>query len=173
MDSRGYGRTAGASPRSRRITGAFLIAGMCGLCIGAYGLLDGSALGWSAIPAFTGGAVLCGLGLLFGGRQVRRTKYRPDPWTTPEWTVAVCGMVPAVVLMAGVGFSVVSLNPSTDPLAWPGLPLVPALAIVAAAMAAFASPPPPAPVVVSTAGAKADNGVRPAGRRPRTVSMPS
>ncbi len=45
MDSRGYGRTGGASARSRRATGIFMLGGMCGLCVGAYGLLDGSAPG--------------------------------------------------------------------------------------------------------------------------------
>jgi energy-coupling factor transport system permease protein len=175
MDSRGYGRTAGASRRSRRITGACLITGMGGLCIGAYGLLDGSALGWSAVPAFSGGAVLCGLGLLLGGRRVRRSRYRPDPWTTPEWAVAISGLVPAAVLMAGVGFSVVSLNPSTDPLTWPRLPVVPAVAIVVAALAAFASPPPPRPSPVPAPSAEpAEADARPPGRlRPRPVSVPS
>jgi energy-coupling factor transport system permease protein len=142
MDSRGYGRTGTASRRARRMTGAFMMAGMCGLCIGAYGLLDGSTLEPAAVPAFLVGSVLCCSGLLLGGRQVHRSQYRPDPWKVPEWVVAASGVVPAVVLLCGVGFTAVSLNPSTDPLAWPTLPWVPALAILAAGVAGVAAPPP-------------------------------
>ncbi|CAM5450019.1 hypothetical protein SCALM49S_08402 [Streptomyces californicus] len=43
MDSRGYGRAGSATPRSRRLTGALMLLGMCGLCAGAYGLLDPSS----------------------------------------------------------------------------------------------------------------------------------
>ncbi len=43
MDSRGYGRAGTATPRSRRATGALMLLGMCGLCAGAYGLLDATA----------------------------------------------------------------------------------------------------------------------------------
>lgn len=142
MDSRGYGRTGGVSPKTRRTTGALMITGMCGLCIGAYGLLNGSTLRSFVLPAFTGGTVLCCLGLLLGGRQVRRSQYRPDPWKAPEWTVSLCGMVPAAILIAGVGFSAVGVYPPTDPLVWPSFPLVPAVAIIAAAVAAWAAPPP-------------------------------
>jgi energy-coupling factor transport system permease protein len=145
MDSRGYGRTAEATPATRRTTGALMITGMCGLCVGAYGLLGSSSSAAFTVAAFAGGTVLCGLGFILGGRQVRRTQYRPDPWKAPEWTVAACGVVPAVVLIAAVGFSGVSLNPSTDPLSWPGLPVVPALAILVAAVAAVAAPAPPRP----------------------------
>jgi len=177
MDSRGYGRTGTASPRQRRATGAFMIAGMCGLCIGAYGLLDGSALGIFAFPALIGGAGLCCFGLLLGGRQVQRSQYRPDPWTTPEWIVCGCGVVPAVVLLAGLGCTTVSLNPSTDPLTWPTLPLVPALAILVGAVAAVAAPPPIRSAPSSEpAEASADQRVavgQPVDRvRPRPVGVP-
>lgn len=181
MDSRGYGRTGTASPRTRRITGVLMITGMCGLCFGAYGLLDGSVLGVGAIPAFSGGAVLCVLGLILGGRQVCRTHYRPDRWKAPEWSVAICGTVPAAVLIAGVGFSAVSLDPSTDPLVWPTFPLVPAVAILAAAVAAVAAPPPlrhgriitTPPDSTSGAGARHASRPRPRGPRPRTARVPT
>jgi energy-coupling factor transport system permease protein len=177
MDSRGYGRMAAVSPRARRITGALMITGMCGLCIGAYGLLDASAPGLSPIPAFTGGGVLCCLGLMVGGRQVRRSQYRPDPWRFPEWAVSLCGMVPAVVLMAGLGVTTVSLNPSTDPLSWPALPLVPTVAVLVAALAAVAAPPPPLRarrLAEPPPGATLDRTRRPAGRpQPRAAGVPS
>jgi energy-coupling factor transport system permease protein len=140
MDSRGYGRTGTASHRSRRVTGALMLAGMCGLCAGVYGLVDGSTPELLGLPALVAGSVLCGIGLAVGGRQVRRTRYRPDPWKLPEWVVVACGMVPAVVLVAGAGIP--GLSPSTDPLVWPTLPVLPALAILVAAIPAVAAPPP-------------------------------
>ena len=142
MDSRGYGRTGGASRRSRRATGVFMLGGMCGLCVGAYGLLDSSAPGALGFPALLGGSVLCCLGLALGGRRVGRSQYRPDPWRLPEWIVVGCGMVPAVVFLAGAAAGAGGLNPPVDPLGWPSLPVVPALAILVAAVAAVAAPPP-------------------------------
>lgn len=142
MDSRGYGRTGTATRRSRRITGVCMLVGMGGLCVGAYGLLDGSTPGALGLPSLLAGAVLCCVGLAVGSHRVHRSQYRPDPWRIPEWVVSLSGVFPAVVLMAGAGYAVVSLNPSTDPLAWPTLPVVPALAILAASIAAVAAPPP-------------------------------
>jgi energy-coupling factor transport system permease protein len=73
---------------------------------------------------------------------VGRTQYRPDPWKVPEWAVAVSGIIPAVVLVTGIGFDPALLDPSINPLRWPSMPLVPALAIAVAAVAAVAAPPP-------------------------------
>jgi energy-coupling factor transport system permease protein len=142
MDSRGYGRTGGASPRARRATGIFMLVGMCGLCAGAYGLLDSSAPGVLGFPALLGGSLLCCLGLALGSRRVGRSHYRPDLWRLPEWIVVASGLVPAVVLVTGAATGVAAVNPSVDPLSWPSLPAVPALAILVAALAAVAAPPP-------------------------------
>ena len=142
MDSRGYGRSAGTSPGSRRLTAGLLVAGMCGLCLGAYGLLDGSVAAPAGIPALAAGAVLCTVGLALGGRRVVRSQYRPDPWKAAEWGVVLCGLVPAVVLLARLATHPAGLNPSTDPLVWPTLPVVPALAILVAGLAAVIAPPP-------------------------------
>jgi energy-coupling factor transport system permease protein len=142
MDSRGYGRTADATPKARKVTGVLIIGGMCGLCLGAYALLDGSLAGSLGLPAFLGGTVLCCGGLFIGGRRVCRSQYRPDRWRTPEWIVTIAGLVPAAITFAGVGFATSSLNPSTQPIAWPSLPLLPAIAIVFAAVAGIATPAP-------------------------------
>ena len=142
MDSRGYGRTGTATHRSRRLTGVLMLTGMCGLCLGAYGLLDGSGAASLGFPALLVGGVLAGAGLLLGSRRVRRTQYRPDPWRLPEWVTVLAGVVPAAVLVGVVGTTVAALNPSTQPLVWPSLPVVPALAILVAAIPAVAAPPP-------------------------------
>ncbi len=139
MDARGYGRRAGASPAARRATAACLLGGAAGLCLGAYGLLATAGPGWVALIAFGVGAGACAIGMVVGGRRVRRSTYRPDPWRWPEWSVAVCGLLPAAVLLFGPSSG---LNPSTDPIVWPWLPLLPVLAILAAAAPAVLAPPP-------------------------------
>ncbi|KMO94582.1 energy-coupling factor transporter transmembrane component T [Streptomyces roseus] len=145
MDSRGYGRAGTATRRSRRLTGALMLLGMCGLCAGAYGLLDATAPKLLGLPAMGAGAVLCFAGLRLGGRRITRTSYRPDPWRFAEWAVAGCGVLSAVLLFANVGFNAAELNPSIYPLSWPTLPLVPAAAILLAGTAGFLAPPPAAP----------------------------
>ncbi|MFI1827497.1 CbiQ family ECF transporter T component [Streptomyces sp. NPDC020412] len=146
MDSRGYGRAGSATRASRRLTGALMLLGMCGLCAGAYGLLDATAPRLLGLPAMAAGGVLCVAGLRLGGRRVTRTVYRPDPWRFAEWAVAGCGVLSAVLLFAGTGFDAAQLNPTFHPLSWPALPLVPAGAILLAGAAGFIAPPPTAPV---------------------------
>ncbi|HXW39418.1 MAG TPA: CbiQ family ECF transporter T component, partial [Acidimicrobiales bacterium] len=141
MDTRGYGRTAGASPRARQATGTLMVVGMAGLCLGAYGLTDAQTPGLLGLTALVAGVATCVAGLVLGGRRVRVTRYRPDPWTLPEWLVVVCGALPAAALVAGAG-GTAALHPATDPVVWPTLPLVPTLCVLAAGLAALVSPPP-------------------------------
>ncbi|MFF9144833.1 energy-coupling factor transporter transmembrane component T [Streptomyces sp. NPDC014861] len=146
MDSRGYGRAGTATRGSRRATGALMLLGMCGLCAGAYGLLDATAPAVLGFPALVVGGLLCVAGLRLGGRRVTRTTYRPDPWRAAEWAVAGCGVLSAVLLFSNAGFDAAELNPSIYPLSWPTLPLVPAAAILLAGTAGFVAPPPGPPV---------------------------
>jgi energy-coupling factor transport system permease protein len=145
MDSRGYGRGGTASPRGRRATGTFMITGMVGLAAGVYGLLDGTSPRFLGLPAILAGSVLCCAGLFVGGRRVTRTHYRPDPWQLAEWIVAGCGLATAVMLYLSTSYNAAELNPTFYPLHFPPLPLVPAAAILMAAIAGFAAPPPPRP----------------------------
>jgi energy-coupling factor transport system permease protein len=152
MDSRGYGRTGRATRASRRITAALLLAGLAGLCLGAYGLLDSSTPAGLAIGGFAGGGTACVAGLFLGGRRVSRSHYRPDPWGWPEWAVSACGLVSAVGLCLTVGYNPAAINPSLYPLQWPSLPVIPAAAILAAALAAVVAPPPMALATPAPAG---------------------
>jgi len=145
MDSRGYGRAGTATRGSRRATGALMLLGMCGLCAGAYGLLDATAPALLGPPATGLGAALCVAGLRLGGRRVTRTTYRPDPWRLPEWAVAGGGVLSAVLLFSNLGYDPAQLNPSFYPLTWPELPLVPTVAILLAGTAGFLAPPPGEP----------------------------
>lgn len=142
MDSRGYGRVGLASRATRRLTATLMLAGMVGLCAGCYGLLGGSAPRLLGTPAILAGAVMCAAGLALGGRRVRRSHYRPDPWRAPEWIVAGCGVITAVTFYLSTGYNAADLNPSFTPLRFPALPALPAIAILIAAVPAFAAPPP-------------------------------
>ena len=144
MDARGYGRRADSPPRAARITAACMLCGAAGLSLGAYGLLGTSGPGWVEVLAFGVGASGCVAGLAIGGRRIRRSNYRPDPWRLPEWAVAACGLLPAIVLTVG---SSGALNPSTEPIVWPTLPLLPMIAILVAAAPAVLAPPPTRPAV--------------------------
>ncbi|HTU31177.1 MAG TPA: energy-coupling factor transporter transmembrane component T [Solirubrobacteraceae bacterium] len=142
MDSRGYGRSGDASPRARRVTGGLMLAGLIGLCLGAYGLLDATVPRVLGAPVLLAGAAVCCAGLALGGRRVRRTRYRPDPWRGPEWTVALCGIASAVLLYVSAGYSAAAVDPTFYPLRFPPLPALPAIAILIAAIPALAAPPP-------------------------------
>jgi energy-coupling factor transport system permease protein len=142
MDSRGYGRSGPASRRARRLTGALMIAGLAGLCVGAYGLLDGTAPRLLGAPVLLAGAAVCCAGLALGGRRVTRTRYRPDPWRAPEWTVALCGASCAALLYVSAATGAAAVDPTFEPLRVPPLPALPTIAILIAAIPAFAAPPP-------------------------------
>ncbi|HEY9475297.1 MAG TPA: energy-coupling factor transporter transmembrane component T [Mycobacteriales bacterium] len=141
MDSRGYGRRAGQSAGARRLTGALTLGGLAGIVAGVYGLLDSGSPGLIGLPMVGLGVLLAGLGLALGGRRVRRTRYRPDPWALPEWLVAASGVAVGVVFMLSTGDP--ALNPPAAPLAVPPLPLPVATAILLALLPAFVAPPVP------------------------------
>jgi energy-coupling factor transport system permease protein len=142
MDSRGYGRQGTDTARTRRLTAGLMVAGLMGLCAGAYGLLDGTAPQLLGLPSLALGTVLCVAGLALGSRRVTRTTYRPDPWRGPEWVVAGCGVVTAVVFYITSSYDPLHLTPVTSPLAWPTLPVLPTLALLLAALPAVVAPPP-------------------------------
>ncbi|HEX2902026.1 MAG TPA: CbiQ family ECF transporter T component [Jatrophihabitans sp.] len=144
MDSRGYGRRGRATAGSRRLTGSLMLLGMLGLSVSVYGLCDPHAPRMLGVPSLLAGAALCAAGLSLGGRRVSRSSYRPDPWRWPEWLVAGSGLASAMLLLLSASFDPSSLNPSLYPLRWPGLPVLPTVAILLAVLAGVAAPPPPA-----------------------------
>ena len=94
------------------------------------------------------GAIAGAVGLALAGRRSIRTRYRPDPWALPEWLVVVSGVIPAATLVyAGIA-TPAALGGPTAPPAWPGLPLLPAVAILLAAIAGVVTPPPPGGAIV-------------------------
>jgi len=148
MDSRGYGRSGGASRRRQQVTGAAVLTGLVGAAIGSYGLVAGTG---TALPTRPGvslalviaGGLAAGGGLLVGGRRVRRTRYRPDPWAAPEWAVVAVGALAAIGVALAARADPAALASASDPLAWPALPAVAVAAVGCAAAAALLAPPLP------------------------------
>jgi energy-coupling factor transport system permease protein len=141
MDSRGYGRTAAQTTRTRAVNGALLLGGLMGICVGAYGLLDSAAPRYFGLVMLLGGMGVGGAGVVASGRRVVRTRYRPDPWTGAEWAVAGVGIGVAAVVIAVSAVDPSALYPSIVPLRWPTLPLLPALAAALGALPAWLAPP--------------------------------
>jgi energy-coupling factor transport system permease protein len=150
MDSRGYGRTGPAPRRERLLTGTLVIGGLLAVCVGLYGLLDGTAPRGLGLPMLLAGTVVAAAGFLRGGRNVARTIHRPDPWTSVEWAVVGSGLVVAAVLFAMSSAHPAALHPTLVPLTWPDLAVVPALAVLAGLVPAWLTPPPPAAMRTAT-----------------------
>jgi energy-coupling factor transport system permease protein len=143
MDARGYGRHGDRSDRQRRTTGALVLVGLVGVCIGVYGVLDATTPRALGLPMLAAGIALAGTGFVLGGRRVQRSRYRPDPWRGPEWGVAACGIVVATAMVALGHTDPAALDATLDPLAWPALPLAAALAVLVGVLPAWIAPPAP------------------------------
>lgn len=145
MDSRGYGRVAAQTPVARASTGVLTLGGLVGAAIGSYAVLD-PELPRSLGPVMLAiGVVLVAAGLAVGGRAVRRTTYRPDPWAAPEWVTALSGIAAVVALLATARTSPEAVVQPLLPLAPPALPLLAVAGLLLAAIPAVAAPAPPAP----------------------------
>lgn len=142
MDSRGYGRTTGTTPRARQVAGLFTLGGLVGLCVGVYGMLSGTSEEWMGLPMLLAGALLAAAGIHVGGRGTGRTTYRPDPWALPEWLVAGSGLLAAVATFVNV-----ATDPGSLVLAGitdvPPVPLLATVGILAAMLPAILAPPLP------------------------------
>ncbi|CAB4693794.1 unannotated protein [freshwater metagenome] len=151
MDARGYGRAAGLTMAERRRTGALMVLGLCGLCIGTYAVLDSTAPRVLAAPMLVLGVLLAMAGLLSAGRRVERSRYRADRWQWPE-LVVMAGGLGAGVLGWWVGEQEITI-------AYPDLVAVPtvSLAVLAGIALAVAGglTAPPAATAASRAGRSA------------------
>jgi energy-coupling factor transport system permease protein len=142
MDTRGYGRSAGATAGERRTTGALLLAGLCGICVGVYAWLDTTAPRLLAAPMLVLGVVVAVVGLVGAGRRVPRTRYRPDPWRAPELVVMAAGLSAAVAMWWVARNQMLVAYP--DLTSWPSLT---AAALLAAGVGLVAAPVAPEPRV--------------------------
>lgn len=142
MDARGYGRTTDTDRVSRRVTGVLVFGGLLGVCVGVYGLLDGTASAWLGSPMLVLGLVVAGVGLHLGGRRTGRTKYRPDPWALPEWLVAGSGAVAAAAVLVDVHLSPADFFMASI-TAMPPVPLLACAGILVGLLPAVLAPPLP------------------------------
>ncbi|MCL3862396.1 energy-coupling factor transporter transmembrane protein EcfT [Actinotalea sp. K2] len=131
MDSRGYARAVPGS--SGRQVGGLLLLALLAAALGTYGLLDGTSPPWMGVPVLLVGGVAAVLGSVLAGRQVTRTRYRPDPWGGPENLVAACGVSAALLLVVATATDPAALDPSLSPLSWPSLPPVALVSVLLAA----------------------------------------
>jgi energy-coupling factor transport system permease protein len=156
MDSRGFGRLRPLPARERRITATLTLSGLMVLLIGGYALLDASTSPLAAAGLLALGAALALFGLYRANRRAVRTVYRPDPWRWPETVTVASGVITVAVYTAAAVAMPATMLPTTNPLAWPALPLVPLLATLISVAPAWAAPPVP-----STAGASKSDHVKP------------
>ncbi|WP_051114766.1 energy-coupling factor transporter transmembrane component T [Actinokineospora enzanensis] len=142
MDSRGYGRAGTVDPRRRLATGALMIAGLLGVCVGVYATLDGSTPRVLAAPMLVLGVVVGLVGFRAAGARVRRTRYRPGRWHLPEVLVALSGLTVAAALVATSAVDPTDLTPSLMVLSWPALSWTPLAGVLLGALPAVLAPPP-------------------------------
>ena len=143
MDSRGYGRQADRSVVLRRLTGASLLAALVLIIIGTYALLDASAPASLGLPMLGVGLGLSVVGFALAGRRSARTRYRPDPWTWPEWGVSACAAITGATLVWLSVVGAVGLIAPVDPIAWPAVPALAVAGILVSVLPAYIAPPVP------------------------------
>lgn len=140
MDVRGYGRSGGASRGQRLLTGALMLAGLCGLCVGTYAFLDTTAPRWLAAPMLIAGGLLAVAGLTVAGRRVRRSRYRPDRWRPAEILVVGSGVVTAVAIWWVSEHQLLVAYPPVSQT--PAVTVTALVAVLLAALPAVVAPPP-------------------------------
>lgn len=143
MDSRGYGRRATVSARSRRLTAGLTLGGLAGVCVGLYGLLgEAGARGLWLIAI---GVATAAAGISLAGHRGVRTRYRPDPWVGPEWITAFAGVAAlAGAVLTGIT-DMAALAPAPLPLGDLPLPAFATGGLLLALLPAWLTPRPPEP----------------------------
>lgn len=141
MDARGYGRSVHRSRRRFAAESGLAVVGLLGVLAGIYGLLDGSTPSWLGAPPLIVGVVLASASLIVGARRDPRSRYRRDPWSTPETLVVACGSLPLLVLLVMTSYDEPWLAVQVSPLAAPIAPWPVLLAVAVAALPALIAPP--------------------------------
>jgi energy-coupling factor transport system permease protein len=123
------------------MTSALVLAGLGAICIGLYGVLDGTSPVWLGLPMLALGVAAGAAGMWLGGRRIRRTAYRPDVWRLPETVVAATGLTSALLMIAAGQLDPAALHPSLVPLAWPEFVPLATAGILIAVLPAWVAPP--------------------------------
>nr|WP_281496654.1 energy-coupling factor transporter transmembrane component T [Ornithinimicrobium sp. F0845] len=143
MDSRGYGRAAQVTRGARLFAGACTLLGLVGVCVGVYGMLDATTPPYLGLPLLLVGLLAAIGGFVLTGRQVRRTRYRPDPWLLAETVVACSGLLVGALMYLAATVEPALLTPSLSPLQWPQISLPLVVTVLIGALPAVLAPPTP------------------------------
>ena len=109
---------------------------------GDHAVLDGTAPRFLALPMLGIGVAAAVAGLLSAGRRVQRSRYRPDPWRSPEWLTTLSGAVAAATVLAVASSDAADvLMPA--PTGLPSLPVVAAAGVLVAILPAWLTPTTP------------------------------
>jgi energy-coupling factor transport system permease protein len=141
MDVRGFGRTGQIPARTRRLAAGLTLVGVLAICAGSYGLLTAGAPFVLGAPLAVGGSAVAVAGFAVGSRVSRRSHYRPDPWTGPEWSVAASGVAVAAGYLVAAHLGLSGMDAAADPTAVPDVPLLALLATAVAVLPSVAAPP--------------------------------
>jgi energy-coupling factor transport system permease protein len=128
--------------RAQRAAQIVTLGGLLLAAVGVYGIIDAGSLFGLGLPILALAAVLSGMGMAMGGRRSTRTRYRPDPWRWPEWTVAGSGLLGLVVMTIAHALDVPGLVISFLPLAAPPVPFAAGAGLLIGALPALLVPTP-------------------------------
>lgn len=146
MDSRGYGRRGPLTLAQRHATTGLLLGGLVAAAIGVFGLVGSGSPALLGLPMLIlGGAAAVG-SLVLAGRARVRTRYRPDPWSWPEWVVTSSGVAVAAAFTLASAVDTAGMEAEFDPPSWPSLPVFALIGLAIALLPAWAAPPLPRPV---------------------------
>ena len=142
MDSRGHGRVDAGPTRSRRVSGALVLVGLCLVCVGTYLLLDTTTARTFGAPALVCGVVSSRLGVAdFRPACIHHGVPLPALARAGVGCRGWCGVAVAMGWFAFAHLDADNLNPSTQPLHWPALPLAASLFVLFGALPAWLAPP--------------------------------
>jgi energy-coupling factor transport system permease protein len=139
MDARGYGRR-NQMGRARALAIGATGGGLLLAAVGVYGVIDAGSLLGLGLPIFAVAVVLCAVGLAIGGRQMDRTRHRPDRWGSQEWVILASVLTALGTTALAHALGAPGMVVSFVPLAVPPLPLLPVAGILVAALPAFIVP---------------------------------
>ena len=139
----GYGRRADASRDAHEfVTGTLVLAGVAGVFVGTYGVLDGTTPRALGGPMLAAGCLVAVAGdPRAGGNVFVAVSYRPDPWALANgWSCAVASL-PRRSMFVASSVDPDNLYPTLQPLRWPTLGVLPALATLIGVLPAGLAPP--------------------------------
>lgn len=137
MDSRGFGRRAepdGGNADARRHASTVLsLAGLVGLAVGTFGVLDSGSPAALGLPVLGASGALVVAGTVASSRS-GRTRYRPDRFGVTAVVTACAGLAALAGVLAGGAVDPASLQQQVYPLTFPDLSPIALTGVVLSAL---------------------------------------